>query len=113
MSKIAFQGELGANSHIACREVHPELEPLPCATFEDVFQAAATGEAQLAMIPVENTLAGRVADIHRLLPTSQLSIISEYFMPIRFQLMGLPGAKLAELTTAEEEKRGALLPSMR
>ena len=75
MSKIAFQGELGANSHIACRDVHPDFEPLPCATFEDVFQAAATGEAALAMIPVENSIAGRVADIHHLLPTSPLQII--------------------------------------
>jgi len=100
MSKIAFQGELGANSHIACREVHPDLEPLPCATFEDVFQAAATGEARLAMIPVENSIAGRVADIHHLLPTSPLQIIGEHFMPIRFQLMGLPGAKLEAIKGA-------------
>ena len=91
MNKIAFQGELGANSHIACREVYPDLEPLPCATFEDVFAAAASGEAELAMIPVENSIAGRVADIHHLLPTSPLQIIAEHFMPIRFQLMGIGG----------------------
>lgn len=106
MSKIAFQGELGANSHIACREVHPELEPLPCATFEDVFQAAATGEAQLAMIPVENSIAGRVADIHHLLPTSPLMIIGEHFMPIRFQLMGLRGAKLENIKAAHSHIMG-------
>jgi prephenate dehydratase len=100
MSKIAFQGELGANSHIACRETHPELEPLPCATFEDVFAAAASGEASLAMIPVENSIAGRVADIHHLLPTSPLHIIAEHFMPIRFQLMGLKGAKLEDIRAA-------------
>jgi len=106
MSKIAFQGELGANSHIACREVHPDLEPLPCATFEDVFHAAATGEAKLAMIPVENSIAGRVADIHHLLPTSPLQIIGEHFMPIRFQLMGLRGAKLADIKTAHSHIMG-------
>jgi prephenate dehydratase len=100
MKKIAFQGELGANSHIACREIHPDLEPLPCATFEDVFQAAASGEASLAMIPVENSIAGRVADIHHLLPTSPLHIIAEHFMPIRFQLMGLKGAKLETIKAA-------------
>ena len=100
MKKIAFQGELGANSHIACRETHPELEPMPCATFEDVFQAAASGEADLAMIPVENSIAGRVADIHHLLPTSPLTIVAEHFMPIRFQLMGLPGAKIEEIKAA-------------
>jgi prephenate dehydratase len=106
MNKIAFQGELGANSHIACRDVHPDFEPLPCPTFEDVFQATATGEAKLAMIPVENSIAGRVADIHHLLPTSPLQIIAEHFMPIRFQLMGLPGAKLADIKGAHSHIMG-------
>ncbi|MEY2757672.1 MAG: hypothetical protein RIR33_1450 [Pseudomonadota bacterium] len=106
MSRIAFQGELGANSHIACREVYPDLEPVPCPTFEDVFQAAATGEAKLAMIPVENSIAGRVADIHHLLPTSPLQIIAEHFMPIRFQLMGLRGASLQQITTAHSHIMG-------
>ena len=106
MSKIAFQGELGANSHIACREVYPGLEPLPCATFEDVFQAAASGEADLAMIPVENSIAGRVADIHHLLPTSPLQIVAEHFMPIRFQLMGLKGAKLEGIKAAHSHIMG-------
>jgi len=106
MSKIAFQGELGANSHIACHEVYPGLEPLPCPTFEDVFQAAATGEAQLAMIPVENSIAGRVADIHHLLPTSPLQIIAEHFMPIRFQLMGLRGSSLDQIKAAHSHIMG-------
>ena len=106
MKKIAFQGELGANSHIACREVYPDLEPLPCATFEDVFAAAASGEAGLAMIPVENSIAGRVADIHHLLPTSPLQIIAEHFMPIRFQLMGLRGAKLEQIKGAHSHIMG-------
>ncbi len=106
MSKIAFQGELGANSHIACREVHPDLDPLPCATFEDVFHAAATGEAKLAMIPVENSIAGRVADIHHLLPTSPLQIIGEHFMPIRFQLMGVKGARLEDIKAAHSHVMG-------
>ncbi len=106
MSKIAFQGELGANSHIACREVYPDLEPLPCATFEDVFTAAANGDAQLAMIPVENSIAGRVADIHHLLPTSPLQIVAEHFMPIRFQLMGLKGAKLDQIKAAHSHIMG-------
>ncbi len=106
MGKIAFQGELGANSHIACREVYPDLEPLPCATFEDVFAAAASGDAELAMIPVENSIAGRVADIHHLLPTSPLHIVAEHFMPIRFQLMGLKGAKLESITGAHSHIMG-------
>jgi prephenate dehydratase len=104
--RIAFQGELGANSHIACRDTYPQLQPLPCATFEDAFQAAASGEADLAMIPVENSIAGRVADIHHLLPTSPLHIIAEHFMPIRFQLMGLKGVKLERIKGAHSHIMG-------
>jgi prephenate dehydratase len=91
---IAFQGELGANSHIACNEVYPDWEVLPSATFEDAFAAVKDGKASLAMIPIENSLAGRVADIHHLLPTSNLAIIGEHFLPIRFQLMAIAGATL-------------------
>jgi prephenate dehydratase len=98
-NRIAFQGEYGANSDMACRDQFPHLSPLPCATFEDAFMAVDTGDADLAMIPIENTLAGRVADIHRLLPESRLHIIGEYFMPIRFQLMVLPGVKREEIRT--------------
>jgi prephenate dehydratase len=98
-NRIAFQGEYGANSDMACRDQFPQLSPLPCATFEDAFMAVDNGDADLAMIPIENTLAGRVADIHRLLPESRLHIIGEYFMPIRFQLMVLPGAKREEIRT--------------
>jgi prephenate dehydratase len=98
-NRIAFQGEYGANSDMACRDQFPQLSPLPCATFEDAFMAVDTGDADLAMIPIENTLAGRVADIHRLLPESRLHIVGEYFMPIRFQLMVLPGVKREEIRT--------------
>lgn len=105
-ARIAFQGELGANSHIACLETHPHLDPLPCPTFEDAFQAAASGEAELAMIPVENSIAGRVADIHHLLPTSPLHIVAEHFMPIRFQLMGLKGSKLSDIRAAHSHTMG-------
>src|ERR1700722_4090075 len=96
---IAYQGEPGANSHIACREVYPDWQPLPCATFEDAFAAIADGTAQLGMIPIENSTAGRVADIHHFLPASGLHIIGEYFLPIRFQLLGLPGATIEGLRT--------------
>jgi prephenate dehydratase len=95
--KIAYQGEPGANSHIACVENFPESEPLPCATFEDSFAALRDGAADLAMIPIENSIAGRVADIHALLPASNLHIIGETFLPIRFQLLALPGATLSDL----------------
>jgi prephenate dehydratase len=92
--KIVFQGEPGANSHIACQELYPKAEALPAATFEDCFAAVEKGGADLAMIPIDNSLAGRVADIHHLLPDSGLHIVAEYFLPIRFQLMGPKGASL-------------------
>ncbi len=98
-NRISFQGDFGANSDMACRDVYPDMEPLPCQTFEDAFNAVESGAADLAMIPVENTLAGRVADIHYLLPESRLHIVGEYFMPIRFQLMVLPGAKMEDIKT--------------
>ncbi|MCM2397155.1 prephenate dehydratase [Rhizobium sp. S95] len=98
-NKISFQGDFGANSDMACRDMFPDMEPLPCPTFEDAFVALETGEVDLAMIPIENTLAGRVADIHYLLPLSRLHIVGEYFMPIRFQLMVLPGVGIDEIRT--------------
>ena len=96
-NRIAFQGEPGANSDTACRDMYPSMEPLPCPSFEDAFNAVETGKADLAMIPIENTLAGRVADIHHLLPESKLHVIAEYFLPIHFQLMVLPGVRREEI----------------
>ncbi|WP_414473283.1 prephenate dehydratase [Microvirga sp. M2] len=94
---ISFQGEPGANSHIACSEMYPGWEVLPCPTFEDAFAAVSEGDAGLAMIPIENSIAGRVADIHHLLPTSGLHIVGEHFLPIHFQLMALPEADLGTI----------------
>ncbi len=96
--KIAYQGEPGANSHIACADVFPDMDPMPCATFEDALAAISDGTAALGMIPIENSLAGRVADIHQFLPTAGLHIIGEYFLPIRFQLMAMKGADINALT---------------
>jgi prephenate dehydratase len=95
--KISYQGEPGANSHIACLEARPGHEPLPCRTFEDAFQAVATGKAELAMIAIENTTAGRVADVHHLLPDSGLSIVGEHFLRIEFHLLAVPGVKLTDI----------------
>jgi len=92
--RIAFQGEPGANSHIACRDVYPDYAPVPFQTFEECFSALTGGTVDLAMIPVENSTAGRVADIHYLLPQSEVHIIGEYFLPVRHQLLGLPGSTL-------------------
>ena len=90
-ARIAYQGEPGANSHLVCKEHYPDAEAVACASFEDVFAAVAAGEADLAMIPIDNSIAGRVADIHHFLPTSDLHIIAEHFLRIRFALMGSPG----------------------
>jgi prephenate dehydratase len=94
---ISFQGEPGANSHTACEEAHPDWQVLPCPTFEDAFAAVSEGQAGLGMIPIENSIAGRVADIHHLLPTSGLHIVGEHFLPIHFQLMAIPEANLGTI----------------
>ncbi|NBJ11778.1 prephenate dehydratase [Microvirga arsenatis] len=94
---ISFQGELGANSHTACVQARPDWEVLPCPTFEDAFAAVNEGSADLGMIPIENSIAGRVADIHHLLPTSGLHIVGEHFLPIHFHLMAIPGADLGTI----------------
>jgi prephenate dehydratase len=99
LPKIAFQGEPGANSHEACRDHFPDYEARPYPTFEEAFEAMKSGECKLGMIPVENSIAGRVADVHHLLPDSGLHIVGERFKPIRFQLMANKGAKLADIKT--------------
>ena len=92
--RIAFQGELGANSHEICKAAYPDYDPVPYPSFEDAFEAVRSGDCTLGMIPVENSIAGRVADVHHLLPNSGLKIIGERFKPIHFQLMVNPGVKL-------------------
>ena len=99
MKKIAYQGEPGANSHIACREAYPDHEAIACGTFEDAFAAVKDGEVALAMIPIDNSVAGRVADIHHLLPASNLYIIGEHFLRVHHQLLTIPGADPAKLTS--------------
>ncbi len=93
-AKIAYQGEPGANSHLACRNEFPELEPVACPTFEDALAAVKADEVRFAMIPIENSVAGRVADIHHLLPDADLYIVGEHFLRVRHQLMAAPGATL-------------------
>ncbi|CAK0779271.1 prephenate dehydratase [Azospirillaceae bacterium] len=91
---VAFQGAFGAYSDLACRTVFPEMTTLPCPTFEDTFSAVLEGEAGLAMIPVENSVAGRVADIHQLLPNGGLHIIGEHYQRVNHHLLAPPGATL-------------------
>jgi prephenate dehydratase len=95
---IAFQGMPGAYSHLACKAVFPDFEALPCASFEDAFAAVRDGAAHYGMIPIDNSVAGRVADIHHLLPHSGLHIIGEHFQPVHHHLLAVPGADLADIT---------------
>ena len=97
--RIAYQGEPGANSHMACKQRYPDWEPVPCASFEDVFAAVEAGDAELAMIPIDNSIAGRVSDIHHFLPDSNLHIIGEHFLRIQFSLMATQGASLDTIKT--------------
>lgn len=99
--RIAFQGEPGAYSHEACRKARPEMEVLPCRTFEDAIAAVANGDAELAMLPVENSTYGRVADIHSLLPQSGLHIIQEAFVRVHINLLALPGTALTDINAAK------------
>ena len=99
-NRIAFQGELGAYSHQACHDTYPDMDAMPCKTFEDAIEAVRTGAADLAMLPVENTTYGRVADIHRLLPSSGLHILAEAFVRVHINLLALPGTALADVQCA-------------
>jgi len=95
--RVAFQGEPGAYANLAAREAVPHAAAIPKPTFEDAIDAARTGDCDLCIIPVENSLMGRIADIHHLLPDSGLHIVGEYFLPIRHQLMGLKGTRLSDV----------------
>ena len=98
--KIAFQGVLGAYSHQACFEAYPEANVLPCNSFQAAIDAVSVGNADLAMLPVENSTYGRVADIHQLLPNSGLHIIGEHYVRVNINLLGLQGSKLSDIKSA-------------
>ena len=97
---IAFQGMPGAYSDLACRVAFPTMTTLPCETFESAMEAVREGRAQLAMLPCENSLAGRVPDIHHLLPDSGLFVVGEHFQRVEHCLLGVPGASIADLKRA-------------
>ena len=98
--RIAFQGEPGAYSHEACRKARPQMEVVPCPTFQDVIETVRKGDADLAMLPVENTTYGRVADIHSLLPESGLNIVDEAFVRVHINLFGVPGTRIEDIRRA-------------
>lgn len=97
--RVVFQGEPGSYSHLAAREALPHCEAVPAPTFEDAFATLRSGAVDLGMIPIENSLHGRIADIHYLLPESPLYILAEHFHRVRHQLMAVPGATLSSITT--------------
>ncbi len=105
MNRIAFLGESGSYSDLACRSATPDYTPLPCASFEDILQAVYDGEATLAILPVENSIAGRIADVHALMPNSGLNIIGEHYQPIIHHLLGMPGAKLEDIKTVHSHEQ--------
>jgi prephenate dehydratase len=98
--RIAFQGELGAYSHQACRQSRPKMEAVPSTTFDEVVDKVAKGEVDLGMLAVENSTYGRVADVHSLLPKSGLHIIDEAFVRVHVNLLGVPGATVADVREA-------------
>lgn len=98
---IAFQGMPGAYSHAACKAARPDFEPLACNSFEDMLLSVQEGRAALAMVPVENSVAGRVADIHHLLPESGLHIIGEHYQRVNHMLLGLKGAKISDIRSVK------------
>jgi prephenate dehydratase len=103
---VAFQGQPGAYSHLACKQVLPEWEAVACDTFEDAFAAVETGAADLGMIPIENSLGGRVADIHHLLPDSNLYIVGEHFQPVHHYLLAPKGATLSSIKRVMSHPQG-------
>ena len=105
-NNIAFQGVLGAYSHMACQAHCPDLTPLPCASFSDMIAMVQDGGADCAMVPVENSTAGRVADIHHLLPESGLFIIAEHYHPVAHKLLGIKGAQLSDITEVHSHEQG-------
>ena len=104
--KIAFQGVPGAYSHMACQAVKPNMDAIACASFEDMLNRVQNGQATLAMVPVENSTAGRVADIHHLLPESGLYIIGEHFQRVNHHLLAPRGSQIDKLKTVHSHAQG-------
>ena len=103
--KVAFQGEKGAYSHLACLEVFPNANVIACSTFEEVFQLAKDNSEYKIVIPIENSLAGRVADIHYLIPKYKLQIHAEHFQKVTHNLLGIKGSKLKDIKTVRSHSQ--------
>ena len=103
--KIAFQGEKGAYSHLACLELFPNAEVMACSTFEETFQIANANSEYKIIIPIENSLAGRVADIHYLIPKYKLQIHAEHFRKVNHNLLGIKGSKITNIKTVRSHSQ--------
>ena len=103
--KVAFQGEMGAYSHLACLEVFPDIEAVGCSTFEEVFELAENDPKYKIVIPIENSLAGRVADIHYLIPRYKLQIHSEHFQKVNHNLLGVKDSKINDIKTVRSHSQ--------
>lgn len=104
---VAFQGFLGAYSHASCVNIYGKnVRVTPCKTFKHAFEAVENKQANIAVIPIENSLGGRVADIHHLLPESSLHIVGEYYLPIKHCLLGIPGARISDIKTVYSHEQG-------
>ena len=103
--KVAFQGEQGAYSHLACLEIFPEITPIPCATFEETFKLAKDNSEYKIVIPIENSLAGRVADIHYLIPKYKLQIHAEHFQKVTHNLLAIKGSKMKDIKTVRSHSQ--------
>jgi len=103
--KVAFQGEKGAYSHLACKEIFPSVDAVACATFEEVFQLAKDNSEYQIVIPIENSLAGRVADIHYLIPKYKLQIHAEHFQKVTHNLLGIKGSKIKDIKTVRSHSQ--------
>jgi len=97
INTISFQGIEGANSHLACKELFPKAKVIPCETFEEVFDSVRTNKSNIGLIPVENSIAGRVAEIHSLMHKTPLKIVGEYFMKVELHLLGVKKIKINQV----------------
>ena len=106
INSFSFQGVNGAYSEQAGKELYPEADSLPCSTFEEMFEQVRIGKADAAMVPIENSLAGRVADTQRLIPESNLKITAEYFLEVNHNLMGIKGSKISNIKRIHSHEQG-------
>ena len=106
INSFSFQGVKGAYSELAGKNLYPEAVSLPCSTFEEMFEQVRLGNVDAAMVPIENSLAGRVADTQRLIPESNLKITSEYFLEVNHNLMGIRGSKISDIKRIHSHEQG-------